>query len=101
MNTKYDIVLCEKDGESGLTKEETIDLMDKIKDKEFYPIEILAFCHECCAMGFITPNAANELDFDYAESGLEFYIANILDNMDNENENCEYEFKGLNIYMSR
>lgn len=41
-NTKYDIVLREKPGNEGLTRNDVIDLFDILSDTEAYPIEIVA-----------------------------------------------------------
>ena len=94
----FDIVLVEKRFDNGLTREEIQDLLSKIDGDEIYPIDL---CHECSAMGFVTPNAAKSLDFNYLQSGLEFVIANILDDLNNESEDGAYEFKGLRIWLSR
>ena len=52
-------------------------------------------------MGFITPKAAEMVNYDYEGSGLRNFIASILDDMCAENENCEYEFNGIKIWLSR
>lgn len=98
---KYGIVLMEKEFTNGLTKNDVIDLFDMLNDIEAYPIELEARKHECSAMGFITIEAAESLDYDYEESGLHDFIANILDDMENESDDCEYEFKGIKIWLSR
>lgn len=100
-NTKYDIVLREKPGNEGLTRNDVIDLFDILSDTEAYPIEIVATEHECSAMGFISPNAAERLDYNYRKSGLNGFIANILDDMEKESDDCTYEFMGIKIWLSR
>ena len=97
----YELVLKEKEGTCGLTKDDVNELFDKIIGTEAFPIDLEARTHECAAMGFITTEAADKLDYDYEKSGLHDFIAAILDDMDNESETCEYEFKGLKIYLSR
>lgn len=97
----YDIAMIEKPFEDGLTRTDIQVLLDWINGEEVYPIEICAEDHECSAMGFITADAADQLDFDYEMSGLEAFVANILDDMNNESEDCSYEFKGLKIWLSR
>ena len=101
MKASFDIVLKEKAFEYGLVKSEIVDLLDMCSNPEVYPIELEAREHECAAMGFISVEAADQLDFDYEASGLHDFIANILDDMENENESCIYEFKDLQIYLSR
>ena len=98
---KFDIVLIEREGECGLQKSEIIALLEKVNGEEMYPIEILSDNVESCAMGFITREAANELDFDYIESGLNKFVTNILDDMENETETGEYQFNGLAILLTR
>ena len=98
---KYGIVLREKEWTNGLTKNDVIDLFDMLNDIEAYPIELEARKHECSAMGFITIEVADALDYDYEESGLHDFISNILDDMANESDDCTYKFKGIKIWLSR
>lgn len=98
---KYDIVLKEKEFVKGLNKDDIINLFNMLNSTEAYPIELEARIQESTAMGFISPKAAGLLDYDYETSKLHDYIANILDDMDNENDACEYDFKGIKIYLSR
>ena len=100
---KFGIVLKEKPGEDGLTRDDIVELLYLMDtEAEFYPVEFMAHCHECCAMGFITTDAANELDFEYDEnSDIRDFIANILDDMDLETENGEYDFGVILIKITR
>lgn len=98
---EYGIALKEKECTSGLTRNDVIDLFDMLNNVEAYPIELEAKEHECSAMGFITPEVAELFDYNYEESSLHDFIANILDNMNNESDDCEYEFKGIKIWLSR
>ena len=98
---KYGIVLKEKEFFNGLNRNDVIDLFDMLNNIEAYPIELEAIEHECSAMGFITPEASDKLNYDYESSGLHDFIAAILDDMNNESDNCEYEFKGIRIWLSR
>lgn len=97
----YGIALREKEFEYGLDRNDVIDLFDMLSGPEVYPIELEARDHECSAMGFITTDTADLLDYDYELSGLHDFVANILDDMNNETENCTYEFKGIKIWLSR
>lgn len=97
---KFGMVLFEKPGEKGLTAKDITNLLSKTKkDSEIYPIEINANHQECSAMGFITVEAANMIDFDYEQSGLNKFIGDILDDIEKESENFTYEFKGIKIFM--
>ena len=100
---KFGIVLKEKPGEDGLNKQDVAELLGMLEDDdEFYPVEFMAKCQESCAMGFITTDTANELDFEYGEdSDVRDFIANILDDMDLETENGEYDFGGIYIKITR
>lgn len=97
----YDIVLKEKRLINGLSKTEVIALFDKLDAHEAYPIEIYAKTQESSAMGFISQKGAEKIDYDYKESGLQDFIAAILDDMRKESENCEYEFRNMKIWLSR
>ena len=95
----FEIALLEKESSTGLLRSEVIDLFDMLDSTEAYPIEISAKSHDSVAMGWITPEAAEKLDYIY--SGLEDFVANILDDMNNETEDGRYEFNELSIYLSR
>ena len=95
------IALREKEFTDGLNRSDVIDLFDMLGETEAYPIELLAKEHECAAMGFITVEAADAVEYDYERSGLHDFIANILDDTENESDSCEYEFRGIKIWLSR
>ena len=84
-----------------MTKLEIIDLLDMLDGTEAYPIEHSAYAQESSDMGFITAEAAELIEYEYEYSGLHNYIARILDDMCRENDDCEYEFKGIKIWLSR
>ena len=75
----FGVALREKECNDGLDRNDAVDLIDMLDENGGYPIEIPAKEHESSAMGFITTNAANELEFDYEKSGLNDFIADILD----------------------
>lgn len=64
-NLKLNIVLKDTPIEYGLDRESIVELYDKLGDSsiEVYPIEIPAQYHECSAMGFITVDAADQIDY--------------------------------------
>lgn len=95
----YDVVLIEKPDIEGLTKKEIIGMLSYLKGDYAYPLEIEATMVESIAMGFITPSAANELNYIYDE--LSIFVANILNDMNNETSNGVYDFKDLKIKISR
>lgn len=98
---KYGIVLMEKYGEKGLTIEETSSLFNVLDSKEGYPIEFFAKECEVSAMGFITRESADVCDFDYKRSGLNEFIANVLDKENSSDRVIETEFKGIKICIIR
>lgn len=104
-NMTFGIALKEKPFTEGLRRSEIMDLYDMLGGEEVYPIELEARMQECSAMGFITVDAARELDFDYESSGLHDFIAAVLDDMTQESEDSIYHFEGVNegvnIWMSR
>lgn len=101
--SEYDLVLLEREGESGLVLSEIEALMslfgEKYHELEVYPIELPGY--NSSAMGFITASGADKIDYDYNRSGLVSYIASILEDMNRETENGVYEFKGLKIWLKR
>ena len=102
----YDIALLEKEGISGLKRDDIILLYGLVGDlfsnstTEVYPIELEARENECSAMGFLTKRAAETLEYEYEASGLHDYIASILDGKKKPNKNNCYRFKGLKIYLT-
>ena len=99
--TKYDVAIVEKPGVSGLTKDEILDLLEAMGSKEVYPVEFFAKEHESSAMGFVDASSMNVVDYDYDGSGLSSFVADILDDMENETPNGEYSFNGLSIRITR
>ncbi len=98
----FEMALIEKPGNAGLTKSEVMDLHDMLSGLEGYPLEIGDINGNSTAMGFITPEAAEKLQFEYGqESELGRFISSILDDMNKESEDGVYEFRGIRIYLSR
>lgn len=100
MSKKYDIALCMKNQSDGLKKKEIKNLCKKIGRKQVYPIEVFARKYQCCAIGFITVDAAEKLNFDYSKSGLEIFIADILDDEDRGWIEINGIFNGLKLYIT-
>lgn len=72
---KYDIVLKKKPYIQGLEKEEILLILSLLNDEvDVFPIEIEDGEEACSAMGFITVDAAQSLDYDYKNSGLEDFV---------------------------
>lgn len=103
----YGLALIEKTGIDGLNWNEIRLLYDLVTGgltggtAQVFPVEFEAREHECAAMGFITPKAAELVDYDYEGSGLHDFIASILDDMEKESPDKKYLFKGIDIYLSR
>lgn len=96
---KYGIALKNKYGVDGLTLNDTIELFDMLDNEKAFPIELQAIEKETSAMGFISPEAAKVLEYDYEHSGLHTFVANILDETIEKTEKNNYEFKGVKIYL--
>ena len=102
MEKYYDVTLIEKPGNAGLIKNEVVDLMDMLNSLEGFPLEIGDINGNSSAMGFITPTAAEKLQYEYGQdSELGQFISSILDDMNKESEDGTYEFKELRIWMNR
>jgi|InofroStandDraft_1065614.scaffolds.fasta_scaffold13684_5 hypothetical protein len=93
------VCLMEKPGEYGLNGADISRMMQELGEAEVYPVEFPAAGHESSAMGFITAECAEVLEYDYQE--LAKYIAGILDDMDKETEDGLYLFHGFTIMLSR
>ena len=97
----FDIVLLEKPGSEGLTRTEVMDLYDILSDTKAFPVEIGDVNGNSSAMGFITPEAAEKLQYEYGQdSELGRYISAILDDKNLETENGIYLFNGLDIWLN-
>lgn len=97
---KYGLVLKEKYGIDGLSKDEVIEMFDSLEDTPVFPLELQARECEFSAMGFITIKSAKLVDYDYESSGLHDFIANILDGNTPKTPNGEYEFEGIKILLT-
>ena len=85
--TKFGVALKEKPLDYGLTKSEVMNLFDMIDGKEAFPVEFDG--ESSTAMGFISIEDADLMDYDYTK--LQETVYNILSDMNNENESCIYE----------
>lgn len=97
---KFGIALKEKPGMDGLTKQDVAELYDMLDGEEAFPLELEPDFVESSAMGFITPEAAEALEYEH-QTGLREFVVNILDDMENESEDGTYEYKGIRIHLSR
>lgn len=98
----FDIALIEKPVDQGLTRAEVMDLHDMLSEPEAFPVEIGDTNGNSSAMGFITPQAAEKLQYEYGQdSDLGHFISSVLDDMNKESEDGTYTFMGLRIWMSR
>lgn len=98
----YDIVLLEKPGELGLTKNNVLSLYRLLKLNNAFPMEIGDVNGNSSAMGFITYAAAETLQYEYTQdSGLGQFISSILDDVTKETEDGVYEYQGLKIWLNR
>ena len=98
----FEIALIEKPGIEGLTRSEVMDLMDMLSRPEGLPIDICDTNGNSSAMGFITPQAAEELEWEYDQnSDLGSFISDILDDMDKESEDGTYVYNDLRIWLNR
>lgn len=98
---KYDVVLIEKPFFEGISFLEIKSLFNLLLTDEVYPIEILSDC-QSSAMGFITSEAADKIDYEY-ETNTYFgcFVRDILNYIDKESEDHIYEYRGLKIWLER
>lgn len=93
----YDVILKEKMLDTGLDRDEILTSFDLLNRKSAFPLDFQA--ENSAAIGFITEEAAEKINYDTRE--LQKMIQGILDDMEKESKSCEYEFKGLRIWLSR
>ncbi|HIZ23729.1 MAG TPA: hypothetical protein IAA21_13225 [Candidatus Blautia faecigallinarum] len=104
---EYDAVLLERPDEKGLTPGDIIRFLKFLSpEKEYYPIEIPAMTAESYAMGFISEEAAELLDYRYGQdSSFGVFIGSILDDMEKETPDHVYTFEtkkgNITIYLNR
>ena len=77
---KFNIVLKEKHFCDGLNRDDIMEMLPLLEADEFLPIEIEA---------------------NYQESGLNDFIAILLDDRTRNAETREYDFRGIKIYLYR
>lgn len=95
----FDVALIEKPEEEGMTFSEVMDLLDSMKEPEVFPIEIENPSGGSVAMGFISVYASDSLSHNYA--ALKSYLQKILSDMSQESELGIYQFRDLDVFMSR
>ena len=102
MKTEFAAALIEKPIDEGLTRSEITDLYDMLAGTEAIPIEICNPNGNSAAMGFITVQDADNLDYRYdQDSEIGQFIASILNDMNKESEDCCYKFGTMDIWLSR
>lgn len=97
----YSMVLHEKPLDEAFIKSELCDMIDKLDSYNFLLIEIDNPNGGSVAMGVISMDFADKMDFDYRKYGLYSFIGEILADVNKEREDCTYEFKGKRIWLSR
>ena len=105
----YDVILLERPGSEGLSCKDIIRLMQFIDlDKTYYPVEFGKANVDSAAMGFVSAEAAEILEFDYdSDSELAQFIYSILNDMEKESPDHVYEFTWqsgedpIRIYLDR
>lgn len=97
---KYNVVLLEKPLENGISAKELYDIssiLSKQKSEEWFPLEIVG--NNSAAIGFIDIDTAEKIGYVYND--LKIFIVNILNDMNNENQDGQYEFNNINILLKR
>lgn len=81
--------------DEGITIEEITELVGRLECEQVIPIEVQA--NSSCAIGFISLDAAEELDYDY--DNLIRNVSEVIEDMDNETEYGNYDFDGFPVYI--
>ncbi len=99
--SSFDIALLQKPCEDGLTKTESMDLYDMLSDSEALPIDLCSTNGNSSALGFITLQAAEKLNYKLSEySELGRYIVSVLDDIYKESAKGCYVFNDLKIWLN-
>ena len=102
MYQKFDVVLLEKPDLDGLTLTDTVSLYGMLNAEEAYPLEIGNTSAESTAIGYITPDAAETLEYDYGQaSDFGKFIDNILGDMNLETEDGAYHYRNISVWLGR
>lgn len=96
---KYGIVLKKKEYTDALIKEDVIELFGKPDGVQALPIEFDSKKSELHAIGFITPEAASLFEYENKTSGLNDFIALLLDSPERDINDYSYSFREVNIYI--
>ena len=81
--------------DEGITVEEITKLVGRLECEQVIPIEVQA--NSSCAIGFISLDAADELNYDY--DNLIRNVSEVIEDMDNETEYGNYDFDGFPVYI--
>lgn len=86
---KYKVVLWMVETEEGLTKEQIVESMELLEkdDRGYMTIEIEGHANST-AIGFISTSYYDELS--YSSNKIKRTILPVLDDWNNESEDCEY-----------
>lgn len=97
---KFDIVAIEREFvNSGINSSEIQQMFGLLKADEVLPFNFSTRKVESSAIGFLTIEAAEELNFEYED--LRMFLTNIMNDMNNEDPTGMYTFNGLTIFFSR
>jgi hypothetical protein len=94
-NDGYDIAVYQTD--YGLSKASYMELLNMVSSDNVLPLDLDASGTEAFAIGFLSTEAAEALNYDY--DGLQTYLSYIMGDISKENDNCEYSYNGLSVYM--
>ncbi len=98
----FDAAFLELPCDRGLTRMETESLMDMIpQNKEYVFLEIMG-CKGNKAMGIITLQTANLIDYDRTyrpENGFIAYVEKLLDNEELKTETNLYKHKEISFFL--
>lgn len=115
---RFDVALLEKPLDEGLKKDEIILLYEFLENAnhsgntEVLPIEVAGNSGQSIAIGFITMEAADGMEYNFDKSGLVNFIAEVLGDEGKKKEMSSssykqdgtelfrYEFDGLNIWCN-
>lgn len=98
----FDAVMLEKPGTDGLTSKELLTIIKMLKGTECFPFEVDNANGSSTAIGFISAEAANKIDYNFLPtSNFARSISDILGDINKESRNHIYSINGLKVYIGR
>ena len=99
--TKFGIILKEKPADEGLTVAEITEMLNKLDlSQQIFPVDIESKDSNSCALGFVTSEAYEAIDYDIRELDG-FLKVRLFDTDSTTDFRSEYIFHDVRVHLSR